>query len=166
MMYQAGVAALNSQISQQNANYASQSGELQAAKYGVGARATEGHIVAGEAASGLDVKSGSAKSVQESQHTVSTMDMDTIRMNATKTAYDYEVQANQFKSQAAMDVAGSQNIQKATQLNVASSLVGGAGSVAQKWLQGNQMGLFSGASSTLGSIGSTLGSIGSSVFGS
>ena len=150
--YQAGIAALNSQIATQNANYASQQGELTAEKVGLKDRATAGQIVASQGASGVDVNSGSAKSVQESQHTVSTMDLDTIRMNATKTAYDFETQANQFKAQAFMDVAGSQNVQKATSTNVATSLVGGAGSVAQKWLQGSQMGLFSGSKSTVSGV--------------
>lgn len=152
LTYQAGIATLNSQIASQNANYASEQGELTAEKVGLQDRQRAGQIVAAQGSSGLDVNSGSAKSVQESQHTVSTMDLDTIRMNAAKTAYDYETQAVTFKSQAGMDIAASQNVAKATKLNVASSLVGGAGSVAQKWLQGSQMGLF-GSSPTLGGAG-------------
>jgi hypothetical protein len=149
--YQAGVAELNSQIAQQNANYASQEGELQAAKYGIGARQQAGHIVAAQASSGLDVGSGSAKQVQESQHTVSTLDQNTIRMNAAKTAYNYETQAVQYGAQAKMDLLAKQNVEAATPLNVASSLVGGAGSVASKWLQGSQMGLWSGAGNAISS---------------
>ena len=156
LMYQAGVAALNSQIATQNANYASQTGELTAEKVGLQDRQRMGQIVASQGSSGLDVNTGSAKRVQESQHTVSTMDLDTIRMNATKTAYDFETQANQFKAQAFMDVAGSQNVQKATSTNVASSLVGGAGSVAQKWLQGSQMGLFKGTGDAVSGVTSGL----------
>jgi hypothetical protein len=143
--YQAGIAALNSQIATQNANYASQQGELTAEKVGLKDRATAGQIVASQGASGVDVNSGSAKSVQESQHTVSTMDLNTIRMNATKTAYDYETSAATSKSQAGAYLAAGQNVTKATPLNITSSLVGGAGSVASKWLAGSQMGLFGGS---------------------
>jgi hypothetical protein len=143
LTYQAGIANLNAQIAQQNASYAQLQGEESAAKYGIGARQTAGHIIANQAASGLDVRSGSAKQVQESQHTISTIDQNQIRENASKVAYDYETQAAGAKAQATLDTMGAANVKQAGNINVASSLIGGAGSVATKWLQASQMGLFS-----------------------
>jgi len=142
--YQAAVARLNQQIALQNADYARDQGEGQAQKYGMGARQQAGQIRAGQGASGLDVNSGSAKSVADSQHIVSRMDMDTIRANAAKTAYNYDVQAAQFGTQGKMYDSASANAKEAGAINVASSIVGGVGSVASKWLQGQTMGLWGG----------------------
>jgi hypothetical protein len=142
LTYQAGIANLNAQIAQQNASYAELQGEETAGKYGMAARQTMGHIIANQGASGLDVNSGSAKEVQTAQHTISTIDQNQIRENAAKVAYDYETQAAAAKAQATLDTMGAKNVRAAGDINVASSLVGGAGSVATKWLQASNMGLF------------------------
>jgi hypothetical protein len=144
--YQAGMALINKQIAEQNANYAATTGEMTARDVGMKGAQQEGQIIASQASSGLDVNSGSAKQVQKSQSTISQLDMDTIRMNAAKTAYDYETQAQSRGASAQMDLMAGTDASKAAGLNVTSSLVGGASSVASKWLQGNQMGLW-GASS-------------------
>jgi hypothetical protein len=141
-LYQAGVAMLNAKIAQQNADYAIVEGEQSTMRYGMSARQQAGQIVANQAASGLDVRSGSAKDVQDSQHLVSTMDMDQIRRNAAKTAYDYKVEAGKYTADALAAFSGAQDASKAGNINAATSLIGGASSVASKWLQGKQMGLF------------------------
>lgn len=141
-MYQAGVALLNAKIAQQNADYASVEGEQSTMKYGMGARQQAGQIVAGQSASGLDVRSGSNKDVQDSQHLVSSMDMDQIRRNAAKTAYDYRVEAGKYTADALAAFSGAQDASRAGRVNAATSLIGGASSVASKWLQGRQMDLF------------------------
>jgi len=140
--YQAGLAALNARIAEQNSNYAIETGELQAAKYGLGAKAQAGQVRAGLAASGLDVNTGSAKEVQTSQHTVSMMDMDTIRRNAAKTAYDYRVEGMKDTLQMGMYDQAAQNAKAAGGINALSSLIGAAGSVASKWSQAKQSGMF------------------------
>jgi hypothetical protein len=141
-MYQAGVAMLNAKIAQQNADYASVEGEQSTMRYGMGARQQAGQIVAAQSASGLDVRSGSNKDVQDSQHLVSNMDMDQIRRNAAKTAYDYKVEAGKYTADALAAFSGAQDATKAGKINAATSLIGGASSVASKWLQGSQLGLF------------------------
>jgi len=142
LQYQAALSMFNAQVAEQNANYAEQEGEKQAAKYGLGARQTAAQIKAGQAASGLDVNSGSATEVQESQHLVSRMDMDTIRANAAKTAYDYRTQAEYDKSQAFANLAGAEGARRAGRTNALASLIGGATSVADKWLKGKEVGLW------------------------
>jgi hypothetical protein len=141
-MYQAGVALLNAKIAQQNADYASVEGEQSAMRYGMEAQQRAGQIVAAQSASGLDVRSGTNRLVQESQHLVSTMDMDQIRRNAAKTAYDYKVAAGKYTADALAAFSGAQDASKAGSIGAATSLIGGASSVASKWLQGKQLGLF------------------------
>jgi hypothetical protein len=133
---------LNAKIAKQNADYAIMEGEQSAMKYGLGARQRKGEIIAAQSASGLDVRSGSARDVQISQDTVTKMDMDQIRRNAAKAAYDYSIEAGKYTAEAFGSVLAGQQAQKAAKVQAAGSIIGGASSVASKWLQGSQMGLF------------------------
>lgn len=139
--YQAAVALLNAKIARQNADYASVSGEQEAMRYGMGARQRAGEIVSAQSASGLDVTSGSNKLVQDSQHLVSEMDMAQIRQNAAKTAYDYRVQAGMHTAEAMAQVMGANNAVRQGRTAAMSSIIGGASSVADKWLRMNEYGL-------------------------
>lgn len=141
-MFQAAVAHRNAQIAEQNAQYATIEGEQSAMRYGMGARQRAGEIIAGQAASGLDVTSGSAKDVQQSQQTVSRMDMDQIRRNAAKTAYDYRTQEQSFNIEAMGDIAAGNQAMKAARYNADASIIGGASSVADKWLRGQNVGMY------------------------
>lgn len=138
-MYQAGIAKLNADISRQNAAYAQFAGDIQARQYGMGARARMGEILAGQSASGLDVGSGSAKDVRASAKLVSDMDMAQIRANAAKTAYDYEIQAQSHEVEAAGQMMGANVSAQAGRINAMTSILGGASSVADKWLAYNRV---------------------------
>jgi len=140
--YSAAVADINSKINMQNSDYALNVGERQGVQYGMKAAQQRGKIITGQAASGLEVGSGSAKDVQDSQSTVTRMDLDTIRSNAAKTAYDYRVAATSAQNQAAMDRAAAFNAKRAGNLGALGSLIGTASSVSSKWLQGKQAGLW------------------------
>jgi hypothetical protein len=70
------------------------------------------------------------------------MDMDTIRSSAAKTAYDYRVQAAADRSQAAANLYGANQIKASKRTSVAASVVGTAGAVADKWLEGNKVGMW------------------------
>jgi cbb3-type cytochrome oxidase subunit 3 len=142
--YQAQVARINSQIDQQNAEYAINQGEQQAQQYGLQAAQQYGKIVAGQAASGFDVNSGSNVDVQRSQRTISAMDLTQIRSNAAKTAYDYNVRSTMDTNQATLDVMAGQNAKLAGDIQATSSILGSVSSVSSKWLQGSQMGMFPG----------------------
>ncbi len=143
--FQAAVAQRNAEIARQNADYASVQGEQAAMQYGMKARQQLGEIRAQQGVSGLDVNAGSARDVQTSQQIVSRMDIAQIRQNAAKAAYDYRVQASGFDTEAMMDVAGAQNALVAGKTNALASIVSGAGSVADKWLKGNQTGMWENA---------------------
>lgn len=141
--YQAGVAQINARIAAQNADYASIKGEKDAMRYGMQARQRSGEIIAGQSASGLDIGSGSAVDVRKSQDTISQMDMAQIREDAAKVAFNYRQQASQFTNDAMMSMRAGRSSQAAGNINALSSLVGGAGSVASKWLEAKKMGVFS-----------------------
>ena len=143
--YQAGVAQINQQIALQNADYARDQGEMQAEKTGLQAGQQMGQIKTSQASSGLDIRSGSALQVQQSQRTVTSMDLDTIRSNAAKTAYNYDVQAVQYGNQAQLYRMGGANAAAAGTINVATSFLGGVTGVSTKWLQGQSLGLWGGA---------------------
>jgi len=148
--YQAGIAQINAGIARKNAEYAYQKGDKEAEKYGIRAGQQAGQIKASQASSGLDVNFGSAKQVQDSQTKVAQTDMAQIRQNAAKVAYDYSMQAWGYDQEAKMKKAAGRNAMISGVINAAGSIVGTAGSVANKWLQGSQVGLDTGMKSSLG----------------
>lgn len=141
--YQAGVAQQNAQIAKNNAGYALQSGEQQAAQSGMASRARLGGIVTGQAASGFDVNSGTNTKVQQGQQLIASTDQTIIRSNAAKRAYDFDVGATQAEEQAGAYGSAADNSLLAGTISAAGSIIGTAGSVSGKWLQGIQSGLFS-----------------------
>lgn len=152
--YQAGVATINAQIAKQNQEYAVQQGEQEAQTAGMQGAQQMGKIKVAQASSGLDINSGSAKQVQNSQQLVTDLNLDQIRSNAAKTAYDYDVQATQYTNQATLYKMGAANAAAAEPYNVASSILGSASSVSSKWLQGQSVGMFGTSSGDNGSVAS------------
>ena len=80
--YQAQVAKNNQIIANQNAQYANEAGEAQAAATSLKGAAVGGKIKAGEAANNIDVNSGSAVNVQQSQREQAQLDTETVVNNA------------------------------------------------------------------------------------
>ena len=132
----------NSAVANQNAALAREHGESEAQKYGMGAAQRQGQIKASQASAGLDVNSGSALQVQKSQQLVSDMDLDQIRSNAAKTAYNFDVESTYDKNQGQLYFMAGSNAAQAGQINATSSIISGAGSVASKWMQSTQAGTF------------------------
>ena len=143
--YQAGIARMNNQIAQQNANYAVQKGEMQAERSGMKTAQEIGQIRAGQAASGLDVNRGSTVNVRTSQQEVGDYDQAILRSNAAREAYGYKVQGLMDTSQATLDEFAGKYSKEAGQIGAVSSILGAAGSVSSKWTQGQQVGLFGSA---------------------
>ena len=136
------MAMYNAAIAKQNEKYSLDVGEQQAVKQGIAGAAQAGQIKAAQGASGVDVNYGSAKEVQTSQHLVSQMDLNTIRERAAKTAYDFSVQAVNYENQAKGYNKAASNARTESVLGAVSSFIGSAGSVASKWMQGQQLGLW------------------------
>jgi hypothetical protein len=168
--YQAGVAEQNRIIAKANANYARDVGEVEAQQSGMKSRYEVGEMIASQGASGLDVNKGTGTKVRESMIDIGYYNQALIRSNAAKKAYGYEVEATEHEAQAdvyrytaemneeqaknaltaadftmqalplqqrAMQLAGTTE-----SLGIAGSLVSTVGSVASKWIQGKNMGMW------------------------
>jgi hypothetical protein len=140
--YQAGIAQQNQLIDKQNAEYSLQTGENQAAQSGMATRYRMGQITTAQAASGFNVNTGTNVDVRKGQQLVGDTEQTAIHSNAAKTAYDYDIGATQAGEQASAYKAASTNATTAGDIGIASSVLGTAGSVSSKWLQGQQSGLF------------------------
>jgi hypothetical protein len=140
--YQAAVAQINSKIDLQNSDYAINQGEQQATQYGMKEAQQFGAIRTAQGASNIDVNSGSNAQVQSSERAVGAIDTTTIRSNAAKVAYDYDVKSTMDLNQSTLDTMAGINAKTAGDINATASLLGTAGSVATKWQQGNTSGLF------------------------
>lgn len=151
--YQSSMAWQNYQTQMQNSNYALQIGENKAERAGMAGAQRAGQIVAAQGASGVAVGSGSAKEVQDSQHLVSKMDMDTIRSNAAKTAYNYRLMATGEANKALGYEAAGRNALQGARLSAIGSFIGTAGSVAAKWSQASQLGMFGSGRNVAGAGG-------------
>lgn len=140
--YQAGISQQNQAIAKQNEQYALISGEANAAQSGMASRFRAGQIVTAQGASGFDVGSGTNVNVQKGQALIAGTEQTTIRSNTAKAAYDYDIGAVQAGEQASAYSASAANAKTAGDINVMSSVLGTAGSVSDKWLQGTQSGIF------------------------
>lgn len=145
--FKAGIAKLNSDINKQNASWAINSGGIKAANFGlkVGQEIADTKVV--QAASGLDVNSGSKSAIRDTQTDVAKYSQDLIRSDAAHTAHGYEVKAASDSMEAELDRTSASNAEKAGKLGILSSVIGTASSVASKWSQASTTGMFSGGSS-------------------
>lgn len=152
--YRAQVARLNADMDRQNASWARDKGEKEAIQYGMKASQQFGAIRATQGASGIDVNTGTAARVQGDQRKITSMDLDTIRANAGKVAYDYENRAVMDENQATLDVMAGNNAVKAGNISALGSIIGTVATVSSKWTQGNQIGLWGSKSSGFDPMGS------------
>lgn len=147
-MYQAGVAEVNKKIALQNADFARETGEKEAQSFGTKVAYRRGDIKVNQAASGLNVNSGSNLEVQRSQELTDATDMATIRDSAARRAYGFETEAASQDAQSKAYKSAAKNAKTSGFIGAMTSLVGGATSVADKWTQGKQLGLWGGSEAT------------------
>ncbi len=140
--YQAGIAKINEQVAKQDADYSRAVGETEAQKSGMATRFTLGKIKAAQSGSGLDINSGSAKAVQESEQEIGSHDEAVIRSTAAKRAYGYEVEASQASAQSQLYTSAAKNAKTAGYIGAASSILGSASSVSDKWLTAKTKGIY------------------------
>lgn len=148
--FKAGIADLNATIAKQNAAWALNSGEIKAANYGMKAGQEIAQTKVVQAASGLDVNTGSAAAVRDTQTDVAKYDQNLIRADAAHKAYGYEVESAKDTAEAGLDRASAANAQAAGRLGILSSVIGTVSSVAGKWSQANTLGI---GSSPAGPVG-------------
>lgn len=140
--YQASVAEVNKKIALQNADYAIKAGEAGAQREGMKGRFEFGALKTGRAASGFQVGTGSNEKVLDSKEAINTYNQSVVRSNAAKQAYGYKVDAMTASSQSQLYKMASSNAETQGIIGGIGSLVSGAGSVSDKWLAGQQAGIF------------------------
>lgn len=148
--YNAAVARNNQIIAEQNAARAAQAGRIQAQGQDIKNASRMGAIVAGEAASGIDLGSGTSKELQDSAAQLGRLDTATILDNAMQTSRGYSTQAMNFGAQSALYTAQASNAQTAGFLGGANSILGGATSFADKWARFRFEGVGGGSGNTGG----------------
>lgn len=94
-LYRAAVARNNQQLAKQYSAMETTAGLLESEKAGLRTRQNLGTAKAIQASSGLDVSSGSAKDVRDSIKDLGDLDAATIRSNASKRAFGYDITATQ-----------------------------------------------------------------------
>jgi hypothetical protein len=139
--YQAAVAAHNAQIAEQQADRALAAGTVETQAVGLKSAANLGAIKAEQAASGIDVNTGSAVDVQASARMLGKQAADQTMNNAQERAWGYRVQAQNEKAQAQLDMMTGKNQLDAadtaatTQMigALGTGLMGGAKALGTKW---------------------------------
>lgn len=145
MKYQSAVAKINANIARQNAEWTIRSGETEAKQTGQKSQFVIGQQRAQQGASGIDVNRGPAVQVRDSQHDVGLEDQTTIRTNAGRKAYGFEVEAATQDANAKNYSTAASTAKTSGFINAGSSFLGSVGSVSSKWMQGNQIGLWGGS---------------------
>lgn len=135
--YSAEVAANNAAIAQQNAKYSTEAGQSAATTQSLKGASQIGKITTGQAASGVDVNTGSAVDVQASQRGANKLDTENVVANAGLTAYGYRTQAANFQAQGALDKAAATQAVTGAEIGAAGSLLSSAGGTSMKWAQAN-----------------------------
>ncbi len=146
--FQAQVSANDAIIKQQQSQTTAAAGEQQATTQALKTRATVGAIRAFQGSSGLDINSGSAVDVRSSQAMLGMQDQLTIRSNAAREAYGYQVGAvsNTAQSELLRKQAAGQGT--AGLIGAAGSLLSGASSVGNNYAKFRTSGVFGGSSRT------------------
>ncbi len=131
--FNAQVAANNATIATQNANYAARAGDEAANVEQMKNRAKIGGILANQAASGVDVNQDSAVDIRQSAAELGQLDTETIRANAARKAYGYQVDAVDSTNQSNLDKYQAKSAQSAGAIGAAGTILGAAGGVADKY---------------------------------
>lgn len=131
--YNAEVSARNKTQADRNAVIAGEAASEQTAIQSQKTRSTIGGIKANQAASGVDVNSGSAVDVRSSAAELGELDALTVRSNATKEAYGYTTQSANFGAQSELDKAEASNDETAGYLGAGTTLLSAAGTGASNF---------------------------------
>lgn len=139
--FQTRVAQINANIAQEQGRTEEMAGEVKAEQSGLKTAERAGFIRDAAAAGGLDPGSGSAKQVLGSTYEVGQFEGATIRNDAARRAFGYNVSAFGDTAQASLDTAAGRNAIIAGDFNVGTSILGGATSVSDKWVKFGQEGI-------------------------
>jgi hypothetical protein len=145
--YQAGIASINKKIAEQNADYALKVGEVEAQRSGMQTSFKIASEKTAQAASGVDINTGNAAAVRESEREIGFQDETVIRANAERKAYSHQLEAMEATAKGTMATMAASGAETAGYINAASSILGGVSSVSGKWMQAQQYGMLGGTKS-------------------
>lgn len=131
--YKAQVATNNSIIAKRNADAATEAGGIAGQNNDLKTKNMVATQLVTQAANGLDVGSGTNVNVRDNAEALGHLDTLTILSNAAKNAAGFKAQGMNFEAEAGLDKASAQNAETAGDYNIATSLLGSAGSVSSKW---------------------------------
>lgn len=134
--YQAQVARNNEIIALQQANVTRQDAAVKAMEQDKKSAQLIGKQVAILGASGVDIESGSPLAVQESQAGLARLDALTVRSNAERKAWGFDIEATNQKAQSQLYYMKANQAEQAASLAAFSSILGGVGSAAKSWSAG------------------------------
>lgn len=139
--YKAAVASNNAIIAQRNADAATAAGGVAAQTNDLKTKNMVATQLVTQASNGLDVGSGTNVNVRQSAESIGHLDTLTILNNAAKNSAGFKAQGMNFTAEAGLDTASATNARTAGDISVATSLLGGATSVSDKWLSYSQKGV-------------------------
>lgn len=139
--YKAVVASNNAIIAQRNADAATEAGGVAAQVNDLKTKNLSGVQLVTQASNGLDVGSGTNVNVRQSAIDLGHLDTLTILNNAAKNSAGFKAQGMNFTVEAGLDTASAKNARTAGDIGVATSLLGGATSISDKWLSYSQKGV-------------------------
>jgi hypothetical protein len=135
--YQAQVAQNNAIIAEQNANYASEAGLASAVATSMKGAAASGKVKATQAASGIDVNTGSAVNVQASERETNVLSSETVLKNAELQACGYRAKATSEEAQAGLEKEDAEQATVGADIGATGNLLSSASSIGLKWLLGS-----------------------------
>lgn len=94
------------------------------------------------AGQGFDIYDDTGQMVMNDTVTLGEIDAQTIRKNANREAFGYESQAANFMNQSSLSKAAGENAVTSSYINMGSTLFSGASSVAGKWTDYKDKGIF------------------------
>lgn len=122
--YEAAVANNNAKVAQQQAENERQIGNIEEEQHRRRVRQALGAQRAALAANGIDTTSGTALDLQTETAQFGEEDALTIRANAARKAWGYEVEAGNYKAQAIGAKARAKNTAMGSYLGGAANLAG------------------------------------------
>lgn len=136
---QANLADINARMAESTAQSALLQGKSEVAALTLRAGKLKGSQRVALAKGGADLGTGSAAEVAASTEIMKEIDKNTIDANAVRAAWGYRTQATNFENEALIKRASSKAISPIQA--AATTLMEGAGSVAQKWYTMKKLGM-------------------------
>lgn len=131
LAFEAQMARINARIAELGARSEFERGQKEIASLTLQAGQLKSRQRAAMAANGIDLGEGSAAEIQASTEIMKEIDKNTLEANAVRSAWGYRTEAANLQSAAMMKEGGAAGINPL--MSGASSLLTGAGQVADSW---------------------------------